>query len=246
MCVDHVGRGCTHHHGPAGALAVHALVAQVQHERGRAVEEPQHPHGHKELGGGGVVALQVRAVGGRAVADGNVVGLKLEPEGNRGVGVSGAPAAGGHKHTGLTCVSCSPGRQEEEIQQLRLGLTLPRLRCTPPRDSTAPSLNPPSVDRVRPAAVVPEGVVEVSPDRLVRLPGAGDGEQGGPHVTAGGGEGEDGEDLKGERRGRGQQLGEEPRQTRVVDDRREQTQERAEPQAGLLPPPSPPPIAMVT
>lgn len=41
---------CTHYDGPAGVLPVHALVAQVQDERGRAVKESEHTHTHEELG----------------------------------------------------------------------------------------------------------------------------------------------------------------------------------------------------
>ena len=39
----------TYHNRTSGGLPVHMLKAQVEHQRGYAVEEGQHPDGDKEL-----------------------------------------------------------------------------------------------------------------------------------------------------------------------------------------------------
>lgn len=69
--------------GPPGVLSVNALVAQVQDERGGAVEESKHAHTHEELGRRRVVALQEGGVDLSAVTQGYLERRSLQPNGNK-------------------------------------------------------------------------------------------------------------------------------------------------------------------
>lgn len=74
---------CTHYDGPAGGLAVHVLVAQVEDQCGSAIKESKHPNTHKELCRGGEVALQVGVIGRAAIAKRYLVRVIRQPEGRK-------------------------------------------------------------------------------------------------------------------------------------------------------------------
>lgn len=71
---------CTHYHGASSALAVDALVSQVEDERGGAVQEAKDADAHKELGRRGEVALQ-EARDGAAITRRQRVGVGVQPAG---------------------------------------------------------------------------------------------------------------------------------------------------------------------
>lgn len=74
---------CTHYDGPTGVPSVHALVAQIQNERGCAVKESEHTNTHKELSRRRVVALQEGVAEPSAVTQRYFVPRSMQPNENK-------------------------------------------------------------------------------------------------------------------------------------------------------------------
>ena len=92
----------THNEGSTPGLPVHVLVAQVEDQRGSAVQEGKHPHAHKELGRGAEVPLEVEHFRLAVVARWHGVGLVGQPGEEREVGQGECYRGKRHLDTRLT------------------------------------------------------------------------------------------------------------------------------------------------